>query len=77
MCGVELVEDKAAKQPFPAGRKVGPQVLLRAREHGMLSRVKGDSYLLAPPIVITHAQLDRCVEILSRSINETLAAGGG
>ena len=72
MCGVELVEDKATKQPFQAGRKVGPQVLLRARERGMLSRVKGDSYLLAPPIVITHAQLDRCVEILSRSIDDVL-----
>ena len=72
MCGVELVEDKATRQPFQAGRKVGPQVLTRARERGMLSRVKGDSYLLAPPVVITHAQLDRCVEILSRSIDDVL-----
>ena len=72
MCGVELVEDKATKQPFQAGSKVGPQVLARARERGMLSRVKGDSYLLAPPIVITHAQLDRCVEILSRSLDDVL-----
>ena len=72
MCGVELVEDKATKRPFPAGRKIGPQVLTRARERGMLSRVKGDSYLLAPPIVITHAELDRCVEILSRSIDDVL-----
>ena len=72
MCAVEIVEDKATKQPFPAGRKVGPQVLKQAREHGMLSRVKGDSFLLAPPIVITHAQLDRCVEILSRSIDDVL-----
>ena len=72
MCGVELVEDKTTKQSFPAGRKIGPQVLTRARERGMLSRVKGDSYLLAPPIVITHAQLDCCVEILSRSIDDVL-----
>ena len=72
MCGVELVEDKAAKRPFPAGRKIGPQVLGRARERGLLSRVKGDSFLLAPPIVITHAQLDRCVEVLSRSIDDVL-----
>ena len=72
MCGVELVEDKATRQSFPAGRKVGPRVLLRARDLGMLSRVKGDSVLLAPPIVITHEQLDRCVEILSRSIDDVL-----
>ena len=72
MCGVELVEDKATKQPFAAGRKVGPQVLARARERGVLSRVKGDSFLLAPPIVISHAQLDRCVEVLSRSLSDVL-----
>ena len=72
MCGVELVEDKTTKQPFPAGRKIGPRVFERAREHGMLSRVKGDIYLLAPPIVITHAQLDRCVAILQRSIDDVL-----
>ena len=77
MCGVELVEDKATRQSFPAARKVGPRVLLRARELGMLSRVKGDSVLLAPPIVITHEQLDRCVEILSRSIDDVLAASSG
>ena len=72
MCAVELVEDKAAKRPFPAGRKIGPQVLGRARDRGVLSRVKGDSVLLAPPIVITHAQLDRCVEVLNRSIDDVL-----
>ena len=68
MCAVELVEDRATKQPFPSARQVGPRILRHAVGHGLLSRVKGDSYLLAPPIVITHAQLDRCVEILSRSI---------
>ena len=68
MCAVELVEDRATKRSFPAERQVGPRILRRALEHGLLSRVKGDSYLLAPPIVMTHAQLDRCVDILSRSI---------
>ena len=72
MCGVELVADRATKQPFAATRKVGPQVLRRASEHGLLSRVKGDSFLLAPPIVITHPQLDRAVEILNRSITDVV-----
>ncbi len=72
MCGVEIVEDKAAKQPFPAGAKVGPRVLRTALERGLLSRVKGDSYLLAPPIVITHEQLDRSVAILAEAIEAVL-----
>ena len=72
MCGVEIVEDKAAKQPFPAGAKVGPRVLRTALERGLLSRVKGDSYLLAPPIIITHEQLDRSVAILAEAIEAVL-----
>ena len=72
MCAVELVEDRATKQSFPSARQIGLRVLKRTLGHGMLSRVKGDNYLLAPPIVITHAQLDRCVEILCRSIDDEL-----
>ncbi len=72
MCAVELVEDRAAKRSFPAGAKVGPRVLRAALERGLLSRVKGDSYLLAPPIVITDAQLDRAVEILAEAVEAVL-----
>ena len=72
MCAVELVEDKATKQSFPAGAKVGPRVLRAALERGLLSRVKGDSYVLAPPIVITHEQLDRSVAILAEAIEAVL-----
>ena len=72
MCAVELVEDKAAKRPFPAAAKVGPRVLRAALERGLLSRVKGDSYVLAPPIVITHEQLDRSVAILAEAVDAVL-----
>ena len=72
MCAVELVEDKATKQPFPAAAKVGPRVLRTTLERGLLSRVKGDSYVLAPPIVITHEQLDRSVAILAEAVDAVL-----
>lgn len=72
MCAVELVQDRATKQPFPAGEKVGPRVHRHAVDHGLLSRIKGDSYLLAPPLIITNEQLDRCVEILTGSVTTVL-----
>ena len=72
MSAVELVEDRATKQPFPAAAKVGPRVLRAALERGLLSRVKGDSFVLAPPIVITHEQLDRSVAILAEAVEAVL-----
>ena len=72
MCGVELVQDKATKQSFPSVEKIGQRIQRHAIDNGLFSRVKGDSYLLAPPIVITTEQLDRCVEILETSIKAVL-----
>ena len=72
MCAVELVEDRADKRPFPAGRGVGAAVLRAAAERGLVSRVKADTYLLAPPIVVTSAQIERMVEILAESLRAVL-----
>ena len=72
MCAVELVADRATKQGFPTDDSVGPRVLKEATGRGLFSRVKADTYVLAPPAVITDAQLDRTVEILSESIRAVL-----
>ena len=74
MCAVELVQDKATKQPFSAEAKVGFKVHQQAITRGLFSRIKGDNYLLAPPIIITNEQLDRCVHILSESITAALGS---
>ena len=72
MCAVELVADRSTKQTFPAADKVGARIHLDAAVRGLFSRVKADTYLLAPPAVITDDQLDRAVEILSASIRTVL-----
>ena len=41
-------------------------------DRGLASRVKADTYLLAPPIVITSAQIDRMVAILADAIRAVL-----
>ena len=68
MCAVEIVQDKATKQPFAPDERIGLRVHRAAIERGLFSRVKADSYLLAPPIVITNEQIDRAVEILADSV---------
>jgi len=72
MCAVEIVKDKGTKEEFPAADKVGPRVHAAAVERGLFSRVRGDVFCLAPPIVIKDAELDRIVEILKDSIRAVL-----
>ena len=72
MCGVELVQDKATKAEFPPQEKIGARVQAEALERGLFSRVRGDVFLLAPPIITTHAQLERAVEILAASVRTVL-----
>ena len=72
MCAVELVQDKGTKAAFPADQKVGLRVNRQTIERGLFSRIKTDTYLLAPPIVITEQQMDRAVGILADSVKEVL-----
>jgi adenosylmethionine-8-amino-7-oxononanoate aminotransferase len=72
MCAVELVKDKATKEEFAASEKIGARVNLETQQRGLFSRVRGDVYNLAPPIVTTREQLDRIVEILRDSVKAVL-----
>ena len=73
MCAVELVEDRTTKRPFPPDRGVGAAVLRQALDRGLVSRVKGDTYVLAPPIVITSEQIERIVATLAAAVHAVLA----
>jgi adenosylmethionine-8-amino-7-oxononanoate aminotransferase len=72
MCGIEFVEDKATKRPFPAARKMGARVQQECYRRGLVSRIKDDIYLLAPPFVVTDAEIDRMVNILGEAIPAAL-----
>src|SRR5207244_2838987 len=49
MAGIELVQDKATRMPFPGERRMGHQVCRRARDHGVLLRPLGDVIVILPP----------------------------
>jgi 4-aminobutyrate--pyruvate transaminase len=73
IAGVELVDDKEKHKPFPVELGVGPRVVALAKEKGLISRNFGDSFLLAPPLVVTEEQIDRSISILREAIQETVA----
>ena len=68
MCAVEIVKDRDTKEEFAATVSVGPRIHAAGVERGMFSRVRGDVYCIAPPIVTTEAEIDRMSEILRDSV---------
>lgn len=68
LAAVELVADKKHRTPFEPSQGVGVRLLREMRQRGVITRVKGDSVLLAPPLVTTEEQLDRIVQVVGDSI---------
>ncbi len=72
MCAVEIVKDQSTGEEFDASEKIGPKVHQAGVQRGLFSRVRGDVYCLAPPIITSEQQLDQIVDILNDSIKEVL-----
>lgn len=72
IAAVEVVRDKATGEPFEAELGIGPYLAARAQEHGLLLRAMGDAAALAPPLIITEAEVDELVERLGRALDDTL-----
>jgi lysine---8-amino-7-oxononanoate aminotransferase len=70
MCGIELVESKETKEPFPFEKRVGYHVTLKMRELGMLTRPTGDVLVFMPPLVSTTEELAEMVAIIKQAISE-------
>jgi adenosylmethionine-8-amino-7-oxononanoate aminotransferase len=64
IAGIELVEDKANKRPFPPERETGARVCRLAREQGVLLRPLRDVIVVMPPLAIELPLLDRLGRVL-------------
>ncbi|GKU77414.1 adenosylmethionine--8-amino-7-oxononanoate transaminase [Paenibacillus sp. L3-i20] len=68
MIGIELVRDKATREPYDWAERIGVQVCQVARELGMLTRPLGNVIVFIPPLSSTEAELDKMTDILVESI---------
>ena len=57
MVGIELVRDRATRQPYTAADRVGMRVVLEARRMGVIVRPLGNVIVLMPPLCIGEADL--------------------
>ena len=74
MLGVEIVEDRGTKQDFAAEEKVGARVHQAMQQHGLFSRMRGDVVCVAPPVVITHEEMDRIIAAVAGGIGDVLGS---
>jgi adenosylmethionine-8-amino-7-oxononanoate aminotransferase len=65
---VEIVADKATKAQFPPEAQISQRLYEALLERGLYTRVLFDCICLAPPLVITEAEIDRAVAIIAETI---------
>ena len=75
LIGVELVRDRATRQP---ANDEAEAVMYEAMRRGLSFKVSGGNVLtLTPPLIITRQQLDQALDVLDGSLSTVAAAGAG
>lgn len=70
MVGIELVEDRETKKPYPAKMKMGWKVAELAMEEEVLIRPLGNVVVLMPPIGILKEDLKKLIRITYKAIKK-------
>ena len=70
MVGIELVENKKTKKPYPLAKKTGWKVCCSARKKGLIIRPLGNIVVLMPPLNISLPELKRLLQITAEAIKE-------
>ena len=70
MVGIELVENKKTKKPYPLAKKIGWKACCSAREKGLIIRPLGNIVVLMPPLNISLLELKRLLQITEEAIKE-------
>jgi adenosylmethionine-8-amino-7-oxononanoate aminotransferase len=76
LVGIELVADRATRQPFPRAARVTESVVRETLDRGVIvysgtgcaDGVDGDLILLGPPLIVTDDELDRIVQAVGEGI---------
>ena len=66
---LELVADQASRRRFPAELRIGETCRDTSIELGLVMRHVRDSLIVAPPLVITEAQVDELVDKARRTLD--------
>jgi putrescine---pyruvate transaminase len=73
MGAILLVKDKARGTAFDEAVEIGMVCRGHCFREGLIMRAVGDRMIVAPPLVITRAQIDEMVALIQRCLDLTLA----
>ena len=73
VAGLVLVKDKATKTMFDPALSVGMVCRRHCFQNGLIMRAVGDRMIIAPPLVMTRAQIDEMMALIRRCLDATLA----
>jgi len=68
-----LVQDKASGAAFDEEQEVGMLCRAHCFREGLIMRAVGDRMIIAPPLVMTRAQIDEMLALIRRCLDLTLA----
>ncbi|MDF2075916.1 aspartate aminotransferase family protein [Pseudomonas mendocina] len=68
---IELVQDKATRKRYPGDKAVGMICRGHCFNNGLIMRAVGDTMIIAPPLVISQAEVDELVEKARKCLDLT------
>jgi len=71
MAAIQLVKDKERGTPFASELEVGMVCRGHCFGNGLIMRAVGDRMIIAPPLVITRAQIDEMMTLIRRCLDLT------
>ena len=73
IAAIELVADKANREPFPSSDRRGLRVYRHALQRGVLLRPLGDVIYFMPPYVINSDEIDLMFDVAREGIERAVA----
>lgn len=70
LAGVELVADRVSKTPFEKSRRIGPCLVERAQQHGVILRAMDDTIVFAPPLIIREHEIEEMLAGFGRALDD-------
>jgi putrescine aminotransferase len=73
MAAIQLSRDSHAREAFSAEIGIGLVCRRHCFENGLVMRAVGDRMIIAPPLIITRAQIDEMFELIRQALDRTFA----
>lgn len=74
IAGIEIRKNNGS--PYPPRERLGAQICLAARRHGLITRPVWDTLVFMPPLCVTEQQMDAGVAALRNAIRDVLGPSG-